>query len=439
MKHLNKMAAIALVLVTLMFLPGCIGQEEAPEKIKIGWPVPITGPIAAFGEPDPWIAEEIEAFVNEDGGIYLEEYDKKIPIEILVKDTQSDEDFASTVATDLITKDEIDLMVVLHTPGTTVPVCAVSERNEVPTIALDTPVLAWLSGAPYEWSFLGFWTEPDVAEIFLGMWDLVRDQTNEVAGGLWSDDPDGETFRAASIDLAEAAGYTFVDKGLAPYFTDDFATYIEDWKTSNVELLTGNFIPPDFATLWTQCYELGYVPKVCTIGRSILFPPAVEALGGSLALGLTTEVWWSEFHPYKSSLTGQTAPELCDAWEEESGKQWTQPLGYSHAAFEIAMDVLTRAGSLDKVKIRDAIAETDLDTIVGPINFKKPLTSEEKARYETNYQPLIEHADHYSITPVVGGQWVEGTEWPWEIEIVFNWKYDNIPETADMILIPSPS
>ena len=439
-KGISKVYAI--IMICIVVVAGIVAAwyltRPAPPKIKIGWPVPITGAIAPFGEPDPWIAEEIEEFVNEElGGIYIEEYGKKIPIEILVRDTKSDSDFAATVATDLITREEIDLMVVLHTPGTTVPVCIECEKYDVPTIALDTPVLSWLTGAPYEWSFLAFWTEPDVAEIFMGMWEIVRGETSEIACGLWSDDPDGLTFRVASIALAEERGYEFVDSGLAPYGTLDFSPYIMEWKGANAELLTGNFIPPDFATLWTQCYELGFVPKVATIGRSILFPPAVEALGGDLPLGLTTEVWWSPYHPFESSLTGQTAEELSEAWEEESGKQWTQPLGYSHAAFEVAVDVLERAGTLDKTELRDAIAETDLETIVGPINFKKPLSSEEVGRYTDDYPELITYADHYSITPVVGGQWVEGTEWTWELELVYNWKYDDIPETADMILIPS--
>lgn len=411
-------------------------KPAAPEVIKIGWPTPITGAIASFGEPDPWIASEIENLVNAGGGIYMSEYGKKIPIQILVRDTQSSSDFAATVAADLITREGVDLMVVLHTPGTVVPVTTTCEQYQVPCIALDCPVLSWLTGAPYEWSYLAFWTEPDVGEIFMGMWNLVRTETNSVACGLWSDDPDGASFREATIALAQRDGYTFVDSGLAPYGTSDFSPYIEAWKTAGAELLTGNFIPPDFATLWRQCYELGFVPKVATIGRSILFPPAVEALGGNLPLGLTSEVWWSPYHPFSSSLTGQTAEQLCMAWEEESGKQWTQPLGYSYAAFEVAVDVLERAGSLDKTKIRDAIAETNLDTMVGNINYQKPLTSEETARYE-NYPDLITYADHYSITPVVGGQWVPGTEWPWELEIVYNWKYDEIPETAEMILIPS--
>lgn len=416
------------------------GPPSAPEYIKIGWPVPLTGGIAAFGEPDPWVARQIEDYVNNViGGVYLSEYGRKIPIKIIMRDTKSDADFAATVAAELITKEQIDLMVVLHTPGTVVPVSAQCERYEVPCVAYDCPVLSWLIGAPYKWSYLAFWTEVDVAHIFVGIWDALGAKTNKIVGGLWSDDPDGRTFRELTVKLARARGYTVIDSGLAPYGTTDFSAYIQQWKSAGAEILTGNFIPPDFASLWRQCREMGYIPKVATIGRSVLFPAQVEALGGDLGLGLTTEVWVHKVSPFKSSLTGQTPADLADAYEKATGKQWSTPLIFSHAALENAIDALRRAGSLDKEKIRQAIADTDLHTIVGYINFKKPLseilTPEELSLYQ-QYPELIENQDHYSITPVVGGQWVKGTKWPYELQVVYNWKYDNIPETAMVKTIP---
>ena len=105
----------------------------------------------------------------------------------------------------------------------------------------------------------------------------------------------------------------------------DFSTFINGWKKANVEILLGNTIPPDFITAWRQCKRLGFRPKVATIGKAILFPSAVGALGGDLPNGLTTEVWWSPHHPFKSSLTGESAKNLCDAWTKDTGKEWTQP------------------------------------------------------------------------------------------------------------------
>ena len=65
-------------------------------------------------------------------------------------------------------------------------------------------------------------------------------------------------------------------------------------------------IPPDFTTFWKQALQQGFKPKVASIGKAILFPVAVEALGKD-GNNLSSEVWWSPNHPFKSSLTGMSA------------------------------------------------------------------------------------------------------------------------------------
>src|SRR5256886_5999420 len=50
--------------------------------------------------------------------------------------------------------------------------------------------------------------------------------------------------------------------------------------------------------------------------------------------GLTTEVWWSPNHPFKSSLTGASARDLAAAYTNATKKQWTQPMGFIHARSE---------------------------------------------------------------------------------------------------------
>ena len=94
--------------------------------------------------------------------------------------------------------------------------------------------------------------------------------------------------------------------------------------------MTGVPIPPDFTTFWTQAAQQGFTPVAAAIGKAILFPAAVEALDGDSGDGLTSEVWWSPGHPFTSSLTGQTSQEVADAYTSETGRQWTQPIGFAH-------------------------------------------------------------------------------------------------------------
>ena len=83
-------------------------------------------------------------------------------------------------------------------------------------------------------------------------------------------------------------------------------------------------IPPDFSTFWSQAAQQGFHPKVVTIGKALLFPSVINSLGARGA-GLTSEIWWTPNHPFKSGLTGQSARELTDAYTKATNRPWTQP------------------------------------------------------------------------------------------------------------------
>lgn len=399
-------------------LAGHIQAAEKRDYILIGRPNPTSGPSSAFGEASPWVDEKALAEINKDGGIFIKEAGKKLPVRIKMVDTESDPTKAGDAASKLILQDNVDIMIVLHTPNTVNPVGAVCERYQVPCISSDAPIESWLTGGPYKWDFHFHFSVPQIVESFVTMWDTFADKTNKVVGGLWPNDPDGKIYSEMFTKRLLEKGYKVIDAGRFPQGTPDYTSFINLWKKENVEILTGVQPPPDFAAAWRQCFQQGFIPKMSTHGKPILFPSAVQALGGNLANGLTTCVWWSPGHPFKSSLAGYSSKDLCDAWTEKTGRQWTQPLGFKYAVYEVAADVLKRAGTLDKEKIREAIALTNLNTIVGPIKYGK---------------------ENFSRTPMVGGQWVKGKKWPWELEIVENAQYPDIKKTANLVFpIPKP-
>ncbi|UCB50422.1 MAG: ABC transporter substrate-binding protein [Deltaproteobacteria bacterium] len=341
-REFMKKSAVAMgaAMTSGLVLPKVVKPARAAQRdyVLIGRPNPSTGPIAAFGEPTPWVDERLLPEINREGGIYIKEMGKKVPIKIKIMDTESNPTKAGEIASRLIMKDKVDLMVFYHTPDTVNPVSSICERFKVPGISLDAPLEPWLEGGPYKWTFHAFWSvENDIVPVYTGMWEKVK--TNKVVGILMANDPDGVSWSAVFKKVGVKMGYRFVDLGRFPYFNKDFSTFINGWKKEKVEILLGNTIPPDFITAWRQCKRLGFRPKVATIGKAILFPSAVGALGGDLPNGLTTEVWWSPHHPFKSSLTGESSKDLCDAWTKDTGKEWTQPIGYKHAGYEIAVDV----------------------------------------------------------------------------------------------------
>jgi branched-chain amino acid transport system substrate-binding protein len=263
-----------------------------------------------------------------------------------------------------------------------------------------------------------FWSVDSVADAYISTWDMVADKTNRVVGFFFPNDPDGVTWSEAFAKKLPERGYKYVDPGRFPYFTKDFTSMIRLFQKEKVEIMGGVPIPPDWVTFWKQCHQQGFIPKIATMGKAMDFPSTCDALPGDLTNGLTVELSSSDYHRYYSSVTGESVKEFMEAYIDKFNKYWNQYVPFTHAGYEVAVDALKKAQSLDKAKIREAIAQTELDTIVGHIKFNE---------------------QNYCETPICTCQWVKGRRFPWEMEIIWNNNIPEIPVTAEMIFpIPKP-
>ena len=324
---------------------GDSGGAGDGRAIKVGFVSPLTGPLAAFGETDQWLVEQWNKAVADgvkcgDGQTH--------PIEIIIKDSQSDSNRAATVAGDLVTNDGIDIMMVASTPDTVSPVADQAEALQVPCVSNDCPWQPYFFGrggdpaVGFTWTYHAFWGLEDVTAVFTGMWDQLK--TNKKVGTMWPNDADGLGWadpKTGQPPMLKAAGYTVVDGGRFQDGTEDYTPQISKFKSADCDILSGVFIPPDFVNFWKQSYQQGFKPMAATVGKALLFPAEMEAIG-DIGYGLTTECWWSPWHPFSSSLTGQTCQQLADLWTSESGKQWNQTLLH-YAVFEVVVDALKRA------------------------------------------------------------------------------------------------
>ena len=389
--------------------------------IRIGYVSPQTGPLAAFAEADSFIIDGFKAAAKAAG----------MDVTVIVKDSQSNPNRAAEVARELIVDDAINLMLVASTPETTNPVTTTCEAEDVPCISSVAPWQPWFIGQqanpgdpaswkPFNSSFHFFWGLEDVIAVFTNMWAQV--ETNKSVGGLFPNDGDGNAWGDPNVGfppVLAAQGYTLTDPGRYQNLTDDFSAQINAFKQANAEIITGVMIPPDFTTFWNQAKQQGFTPKVASIGKAILFPQAVEALGKA-GHNLSSEVWWSPSHPFKSSLTGASAAELAAGFTEATKRPWTQPIGFVHALFEVAADVMKRAGDpTDSAAVVEAIAATKLDTIVGPLAWDG-----------ANLPPFA--AKNVAKTPLVGGQWRLKDGGGYDLVITDNKTAPNIPTGGQM-------
>jgi branched-chain amino acid transport system substrate-binding protein len=402
--------------VAALALPGrrpdsAVAQTKG-RALRIGYVSPQTGPLAGFGEADTFVIAGIRRAVAKG----LTARDRAHPVEILVRDSQSDPNRAAEVASRLILSDRVDLMLVASTPETTNPVSDQCEVNGVPAISSVCPWQPWFFGrggkpeTGFKWTYHFFWGLEDIIGVFIDMWGALP--TNKVVGALWPNDGDGNAWSDPQRGFPPAlakAGYQVVDPGRYPNLSDDFSTQIAAFKSAKVEIVTGVPLPPDWTTFWKQAAQQGFRPKIATVGKALLFPRSVEALGDR-GDGMSTEVWWTPRHPFKSSLTGASAAALATAYTRETRKQWTQPLGFIHALFEVGLDALRRATSPDdRAAVAAAVKATRLDTIVGPVSWGKG--------------PV----PNVTRTPLVGGQWGRGKDFRFDMTIVSNGAAPSIP------------
>jgi branched-chain amino acid transport system substrate-binding protein len=388
---------------------GSSASGATGRTIKIGFVSPLTGPLATFGALDQYCVTRWNEAVK--SGIPCGD-GKTHPIQIIIKDSQSDSNRAATVASDLITNDAVDIMMVASTPDTVNPVAGIAESLQVPCVSDDCPWQPYFFGrqknpakpVPFKWTYHAFWGLEDVTAVFTGMWNQIP--TNKLVGEMWPNDADGIGWANAKTGqppMLQAAGYKFIDPGRFPDHANDYTTQITKFKSAGAQILSGVFIPPDFVTFWKAAYQQGFKPKVASVGKALLFPDELAAIG-SIGYGLTTECWWSPSHPFKSSLTGETCKQLADDWTKRTGKQWAQPLLH-YAVFEVVADALKRTTSVDdKASILAAIVDTDLQTIAGRITWK--------GGGKLNPVPNV------CRTVLVGGQWVKGTQYPFELNLV---------------------
>ncbi|SLN51404.1 hypothetical protein AQS8620_02209 [Aquimixticola soesokkakensis] len=391
----------------------------ATPTIRVGHVSPRTGPLAGFAEADDYILQAVSERLS--GGI--ENNGKMWSVEIISKDSQSNPNRAAEVASELILSDEVDIIVAASTPDTVNPVSDQAEVNEVPCVTTDCPWQPYFFGrggnpdSGFESTYHFFWGLEDVIGAFLAMWDGAG--VSKSVGGLFPNDADGNAWGDAELGLPKplaAAGYTLTDPGRYQPMSDDFSNQIAAFKEAGCDIVTGNMIPPDFGTFWSQAAQQGFAPKIVTIGKALLFPSVIEGLG-TRGFGLSSEVWWSPHHPFSSSLTGASSADLAHGYTAASGRPWTQPIGFKHALFEVVADVIARADDLDDPQaITSAIAGTNLQTIVGPVDWSKgPVKNVTK-------------------TPLVAGQWQKDGDGI-DLKIVANATAPEIATTGELQLL----
>ncbi|WP_152464501.1 ABC transporter substrate-binding protein [Sulfitobacter sp. THAF37] len=392
--------------------------RAAGSTIKIGYVGALSGIRAAFGETESWTIEKMKAHLANG----LDVGGKTYQVELVIRDNQSDPNRSTSIASELALRERCNLVLAQDGDGA-ISIGELADTRRVPTISTMVPWQGWFfprggnpeTGFPYTFHF--FAGSDTILQTFVALMGQV--ETNKKVGTLFLNNEPGQAFMDPQLGLPpllEQAGYSETAGGGFPITANDFSNTVSAFAAANPDILTGFMYPNHFIPFWNQIGQAGLSPKVCAMAAAFLFPSGLEALGDS-GDGMATEVWWSPRFPYGSTITGQSAEALAAAGEKESGRQWTQPLGYGHALWEVGLAALQRSGDpTDPDMVRDAIASLNMETVIGPVNFAgSPIKS-------------------VAVTGLAGGQWRKGTgKHPYELKIVDNTALPAVPIEAEMV------
>ncbi|MBT2232919.1 ABC transporter substrate-binding protein [Nonomuraea sp. NEAU-A123] len=395
-------------------LAGCSsGLKESPagtsQSLKIGYVSPQTGPLAVFGESNDYVLGKVRTALAKGLSIGGKTY----PVEIVTKDTQSNAARAAQVAAELIQQDKVDIVLATSTPDTTNPVSDQCEAAQVPCVATICPWEIWATGrAAPTYSYLHFIGTQQEVGVFAELWAGLG--TNHVVGGLWPNDTDGELYRKFVTAKSKELGWKLVGSGAYEDGAQDYTSIISAFKKGDVEILQAAPIPPDWVTFWRQAAQNRFRPKVVSVAKAMLFPSVAETLG-ELAENIVAPVWWSSGFPYRSSLDGTTAQAFADGYVSGTGRQWTPPMGFNHALFEIAVAAFKAAAD---PKDRSALAAA-IGTLKGQAI---------SGKYDFTAGP----SKNVSLAPDLLGQWRKAGSGKYELVIVDNSLDPAIPAQGEV-------
>ncbi len=448
---------LLIALIALPALVACEGEGDgngevngngdegpvAPEYILIGDTVSYTGPYAVFGGVASWGTEAAVEDINAQGGIYVEEYGKKIPVKWITVDCESDPLKVAPLLENLILNEGIHFIGGhFEVPAMSQGRAMMAQKYGIPAVFGIGPYEPWVgmreaAAEPwtYTWAF-GFSIGTPIPEgdfrandpgylmmpTWFGALDTFAAETNKKAAIFAFDDTDGRGWYLGFAGAAAGEGYDCYraedEFGIYPPGTNDFTSLIQEWKSAGCEILWGNCPAPDMGLMLKQCQSQGFEPTVVFATRGAMFYQEILAWGGELPNGVGMEVYWSPDLQNAEGIAGLTPQELVERWYEYSDNEPVpQGIGWDYAVAQTLFDAIERAGTLDPDAVCQALAETDLITMWGRVVFLP----------DTQFQ----------LIPCQFGQWQKtDNPWVWESPTVFSFN-DFLPATAELIF-PKP-
>jgi len=394
----EKLVIFGMVLALLITFPSAAYSKD---KILIGQAVSLSGPLAmsnaVVSTPyyDLWIKD-----VNAEGGIYVKEYGKKLPLEALIYDDKSDIGTMTRLLEKLILEDKVDF--VLPPWGTANLFAAAPIAQKYGYI-----LIGGAGGAeklkdlqlPYFFQSLNFSEAqvPVLANIFV---ELGVKQVAMIS----HEDLHGVEYSSVAAPALAKQGMDVVMKKSYPMGVKDLSPLLKQAESLHVDAFIGFSYPDECMLITGQAIELGINFKVFALSVGPAFTFYRNAFGANTVEGIIGGGAWNS----KSSPGAKWfAEHYKEVTGEEMGNYWGSI--YFYSAMQHFKQSVEKAGTLDQKKIRDIMAKETFDTALGPYWYDKRQLSVnhpgEIGQWQKGVFEVIDPGEKRTAPPIVKPVW----------------------------------
>jgi len=352
---------LTMVLALLAAVPSTAFAQKA---IKVGMPMPLSGPPALFGDPASKGAQMFVEELNAKGGVLGRK------IELIVRDSKADANEAVRVAREMILKDNVDFLVGTLTSAEGPAVSVVAKENKIVFIA-PIPKTDQLTAPdklhPYVFRVASNTTiEGRSAAEIVAKWPVTKVAT------VSFDYAYGQDVTKAFVEHLKKIkpSVQIVDQQWPKLGEQDYNPFINAQMGKKPEAVFSSIWGGFFVTFSKQAKALGYFDAVkynfIGVGEAAT-PETTKSMGADYPVGIWGNsydaFYWDTASPAHREYTARLSKYL----KEEYPSSWAIQ-GY--IGMQFLAEAIKKAGSTDTEKVAKALLGLSVDTPVGKLTIR---------------------------------------------------------------------
>ncbi|HET6367204.1 MAG TPA: ABC transporter substrate-binding protein [Pseudomonadales bacterium] len=346
---------LPMLLAGLLALPLA---AEAQKTIKVGMPMPLSGPPALFGEPASKGAQMFVDEINAKGGVLGRK------LELLPRDTKGNADEAVRVSRELILKENVDFLVGTLTSAEGPAVSVVAKENKIVFIA-PIPKTDQLTAPdklhPYVFRVAANTTmEGRSAAEIVAKWSVTKVAT------ISPDYAYGQDVTKSFVEHLKKIkpSVQIVDQQWPKLGEPDYTPFINAQMAKKPDAVFSSLWGGHFVNFAKQAKPLGYFDavkyNVIAVGEAGS-PESTKAMGKDYPVG----IWGNSYDAFywgESAAHREYVARLSKYLKDEYPSSWAIQ-GYTGMQF--LAEAIKKAGSTDSDKVAKALLGLTIDTPIG--------------------------------------------------------------------------